>query len=279
MTLLLLQRTDSGTLEPSFMNAINFPAGEAHISVSTESLVHDHVALLQGADSNEILQLAMWANAAHNSGTKPVLLLPYLPGARQDKGIPYGAKVYADLINSMDFKQVVCVDPHSSVMPSLLNNLTIIDSDNLITENVNTLGLAGVICPDQGAHARSERVARALGVPVYYAKKKRNQANGKLSGFECEPLPATGRFLVVDDICDGGGTFMGLADATGLSKDRLELWVTHGVFSGKAAQLNDRYSRVYTTDSHPGATSGKVTAEVFPLMGALTAAIDPVPVG
>jgi ribose-phosphate pyrophosphokinase len=220
------------------------------------------------------MQLAMWANATHNSGTKPVLLLPYLPGARQDKGIPYGVQVYADLINSMDFERVVCIDPHSPVMPGLLNNLTIIDSDLLVKNKVNTDGLVGLICPDQGAHARTERVARALGLPVYYAKKKRNQANGKLSGFECETLPAEGRLLVVDDICDGGGTFMGLAAATGLPKERVELWVTHGVFSGKAAQLHEHYSAIYTTDSHPGAVNGRVEATVVPLLDLMVDALN-----
>lgn len=274
MTLTFMQRTDSGALEPSFINKVTFPAGEAHVAVSTEALVHDHVALLQGADSHELMQLSMWANATHTSGSKPVLLLPYLPGARQDRGIPFGAKVYADMINAMDFARVVCVDPHSPTMPGLLNNLTTIDSDTLIRDNVNTNGLVGVICPDQGAHARTERVAAILGLPVYYAKKMRDFTTGKLSGFQCEELPAEGRFLVVDDICDGGGTFMGLADATGLPKDRLELWITHGVFSGKAAQVNERYGKVYTTDSHPGAVNGRVDATVVPLMDIMLAALE-----
>jgi ribose-phosphate pyrophosphokinase len=150
-------------------------------------------------------------------------------------------------------------------MPSLLNNLIVIDSDKLIRDNVDTDGLVGVICPDQGAHERTERVARTIGLPVYYSKKKRDFNSGHLSGFECEELPADGRLLIVDDICDGGGTFMGIADATGLPKERLELWITHGVFSGKAAQINDRYSRVYTTDSHPGAVNGRVEAIIVPL--------------
>lgn len=274
MTLTLLQRTDSGTLEPSFMNAMTFPAGEAHVSVSTEAIVNDHVALYQGADSHELMQLAMWSDAAHLSGSKPALLMPYLPGARQDHDIPNGSKVYADFINSMDFATVVCVDPHSPVMPSLINNIRIINSDDLIKKHVDTESLAGLICPDKGARERTERVAKLLDLPVYYATKKRNPATGKLSEFHCEELPAEGRFLVVDDICDGGGTFMGLAEATGLPKERLMLWVTHGVFSGRAAQVNDRYGKVYTTDSHPGATTGKVEATVVPLMDVLVEAIQ-----
>jgi len=266
MTLTFAQRTANGILEQSSIKAINFPAGEAHVAVHDDASIYDHVALLQGADSNEIFQLSMWANAVNSIGMNPTLLLPYLPGARQDRGVPFGAKVYADTFNAMGFANVVCVDPHSPVMPSLLNNLTVIDSDTIIRDNVDTEGLVGVICPDQGAHARTERVAATLGLPVYYSKKKRDFSTGKLSGFECEALPAEGRLLIVDDICDGGGTFMGIADATGLPKERVELWVTHGVFSGRAAQINERYNKVYTTDSHPGAFNGRVEATVVPLL-------------
>lgn len=276
MTLTFYERTAGATVEPSAITTMTFPAGEAHVKVDPDAFdpTLDHIAVFNGADSHELVTLAMWADAITLSGGKPILFMPYLPGARQDKGIPYGAKVYADIINSMNAAQVVCVDPHSPKMPGLINNLTILHSDALIKKYINTDGLAGVICPDQGAHERTERVAAALGLPVYYARKTRNQSNGKLSGFECEELPAEGRFLVVDDICDGGGTFMGLADATGLPKERLELWVTHGVFSGKAAQLNDRYSKVYSTTSHPGVTNGKVNVEVFPLLGLMVEALE-----
>lgn len=273
MTLTFAQLATNGNLENSPMRAINFPAGEAHVAVAPEDIKGEHVAILQGADSNELMQLSMWANAAHTSGIKPTLLLPYLPGARQDRGVPFGAKVYADFLNAMDFAHVVCVDPHSPVMASLINNLIIINSDEIIRDNVDTDGIVGVICPDQGAHERTERVAATLGLPVYYSKKKRDFASGKLSGFECEKLPSEGRLLVVDDICDGGGTFMGIADATGLPKERVELWVTHGVFSGKAAQINERYGKVYTTDSHPGATNGRVEAKIVPLVELMMAQI------
>ena len=80
----------------------------------------------------------------------------------------------------------------------------------------------GLICPDAGAAKRTEAVAEALALPVFYARKKRDFATGRLSGFACEPLPPEGRLIVVDDICDGGGTFRGLAEATGLAPQRLD---------------------------------------------------------
>lgn len=86
---------------------------------------------------------------------------------------------------------------------------------------------------------------------MFRAEKHRNPDTGKLDGFSCEPLPETGRFLVVDDICDGGGTFMGLAGSTGLPKERLGLWVSHGVFSGRAPQLAEHFGEIVTSDSYP----------------------------
>jgi ribose-phosphate pyrophosphokinase len=110
----------------------------------------------------------------------------------------------------------------------------------------------GIIAPDAGAAKRANEAATLYQLPVYQALKKRDAATGRLSNFTCETLPSEGKFLVVDDICDGGGTFIGLAKATGLPKERLALWVTHGIFSGKAADLKNFYSAIYTTNSHPG---------------------------
>jgi ribose-phosphate pyrophosphokinase len=117
---------------------------------------------------------------------------------------------------------------------------------------------------------RASRVAAACHLPLYRAEKHRDSDTGKLSGFTCEPLPETGRFLIVDDICDGGGTFMGLAEATGVPKDRLGLYVSHGVFSGSAHLLHNHFGEIVTTDSYApenayGTTPYSVTPRVIPL--------------
>jgi ribose-phosphate pyrophosphokinase len=248
---------------------MRFPAGECH--VRTDQVMDGETPVylyLTGADANDYVTAGMWIDYAHQAGHKVTALIPYLPGARQDRGKPFGAKVYANLINALAADEVVCFDPHSEVMPDLVNNLRIVYSDAVIQKVLRKhLGeYVGVICPDAGAHARTEKVAAALGLPVYYATKRRDFTTGKLTGFECEALPETGKFLVVDDICDGGGTFRGLAASTGLPKDRLDLWVSHGVFSGKAAGLNEHYGNIFTTDSHPGAENPAVGATVTPLI-------------
>jgi ribose-phosphate pyrophosphokinase len=67
------------------------------------------------------------------------------------------------------------------------------------------------------------------------------------------PLPARGRYIIVDDICDGGGTFNLLAHEfkadpqAGASK--LELFVSHGIFSKGLSGIDPVIERVTTTDS------------------------------
>ena len=251
--------------------AMTFPAGEAHIQTDAAAGEIPLYLYLTGADANEYMSAAMWIDYAHQGGHEVKALIPYLPGARQDRGNPFGAKVYANLINAMNADEVVCFDPHSPVMPSLVRNLRVVGAEEVIRRAVRAEldAYAGVICPDEGAKTRSAVTAEALGLPLFHAAKHRDFATGKLSGFTCGKLPAEGRFLVVDDICDGGGTFMGLAEATGLGPERLDLWVSHGVFSGNAGRLKSAYRTVFTTDSHPGAANPDVAASITPLISHL----------
>ncbi|MFK4481384.1 ribose-phosphate pyrophosphokinase [Curtobacterium sp. AB7] len=245
---------------PTF-SAMRFPAGEAHVKVANDTAEPGdltEIATLRGTNGDDLIMLGMWADAVRQRGSMSVALVPYLPGARQDRGLPFGAKVYADILNGFHLDQVIAFDPHSPVIVGLVDNLTVVTSEQVVRDAVVSAPgydggdpYTGIIAPDKGAVLRATAVAEACGLPLYRAEKHRNPDTGKLDGFTCEPLPDTGRFLVVDDICDGGGTFMGLAGSTGLPKERLGLWVSHGVFSGRAAQLADHFGEIVTTDSYP----------------------------
>lgn len=262
MAITLSTRIGPGYITTPSFSMMTFPAGEPHIKVQNDNSDKGElteIATISGCEAADLVTLGMWADASRQRGARTVAVMPYLPGARADRGLPFGASVYATIINGMKLDRVVCFDPHSPVMPGLLNNLTIVDSASVIRREVigradsdrHAQRFAGIIAPDAGAVDRASRVATATHLPLYRALKHRNPDTGKLSGFSCDPLPATGRFLVVDDICDGGGTFMGLAEATGLPRERLGLWVSHGVFSGRAPALADHYSEIWTSDSYP----------------------------
>ena len=251
---------------------MTFPAGEQHIKEHAGDNETPVCVRIDGTDMNEYASAAMWIDLQHQRGAQVTAAIPYLPGARQDRGRPFGAKVYADLINAMHADRVVAVDPHSPVIVELIDNLVVYPLARIVRRAVGKkydghweTPYVGVIAPDAGAVERAGDVAAALHLPLYKASKTRDFETGRLSGFQCEDLPSEGRLLVVDDICDGGGTFRGLAEATGLPKERLDLWVTHGVFSGAADKLRDHFGRIHTTDSHPGHTREGVATHVYPL--------------
>ncbi len=243
------------------VRVLHYPAGEPTV-VSVDNMPADPtavaVAVLRGADSDELLTVLLWSHSMARLGRRRALILPYLPAARADHiehEVGFDAEVYAGLINSGGFSVVVTFDPHSEVMAGLIDNLRVISAADLIARYLPSEirdRLVGVVIPDEGAQVRAGQVASLLGLPTFQAYKHRDFATGKLSGFSCDPLPAEGDVLVVDDICDGGGTFMGLAAAIPERHGDLHLWVTHGVFSGRAVTLLDHYKTVFTTDSHPG---------------------------
>jgi len=271
MTLKFMAKTFEGWTVTSPLEAFTFPAGEAHIKgAEGEQRFAYQIADLRGADSHDLFLLAMWVEACKDRGEKTVIILPYLPAARADRGVPFGAAVYADFLNALGVNQIITLDPHSEVMPRMLGatgrtELTVFPFERIIKRELGNRGdyydhpYVGVIAPDKGAVDRATRAAKKLHVPVFKAEKTRDFETGQLNGFTCEELPAVGKLLLVDDICDGGGTFIGLAEATGLPKERLDLWVTHGIFSKGIKSLCERFDSIYTTDSYPS-----IATEVFP---------------
>lgn len=200
------------------------------------------------------------------------LLLPCLPGARQDRlndtgDMLFTAKSIAAMINARNFRRVICVDPHSDVMPALINNCKIAHPKKILDHLSLDMRYDIVIAPDAGAAKRASAIARHLGVPMVQAWKTRDVKDGSITGFGMESYEIEGcRALVIDDICDGGGTFLGLADILDANNVRADLFVTHGIFSRGTQDLLERYTSVITTDSFIGDHTG---CTVIPVCEAL----------
>lgn len=203
-----------------------------------------------------------WAVLVENlfPGQTRVLALPYLPSARGDKDVPSPAIVNATLAAGAGITDIVTIDPHSPVWlaamraaaPGIREHvlpLADIVASALAADD-GEVGHLGVISPDKGAVERASEVAARLGVPVYVASKNRDPKTGRLTHYSFDVDLAAGNYLVVDDICDGGGTFALLAGAVpdGVV---LDLWVTHGGFTkpNYSAEARAPYRRIYTTDS------------------------------
>lgn len=191
------------------------------------------------------------------------LILPHVPGGRQDRlkwegDWLFTLKYVARLINDMNFPTVVTLDPHSLATTALIDRLLVpeLRIPYLISKVWDKQGqqaptYSGIIAPDAGASKRAETVAKQFEneLPVYYAKKHRDPATNKLSGFSIDDLPSNQHYLVVDDLCDAGGTFLGLAEVIKENSATADLFVTHGLFTKGTEQLAEAYGTLYATDS------------------------------
>ncbi len=186
------------------------------------------------------------------------LLLPYLPGARQDRANPTGdvgfmLQTVARMVNTYRFDEVVVVDPHSEMAGALFDRFRPYPYERLyglLNKETAAVDYHAVIAPDHGAVARANLAAEVLGLPVVQAEKTRDPADGSLSGFAVN-VEKGKHYIVVDDICDGGGTFIGLGDVIWEQGATADLFVTHGIFS-KPRNMRDllrNYERIYTTNT------------------------------
>jgi ribose-phosphate pyrophosphokinase len=66
--------------------------------------------------------------------------------------------------------------------------------------------------------------------------------------------------VITDDICDGGMTFIHVAQRLkALSAERVVLFVTHGIFSKGLGVFDGLIDHFYTTDSFPHPADERIT--------------------
>lgn len=211
-----------------------------------------HTMVVKPNSLNEFVAAMFLVDSIHmQGGWIRHLVLPYVPGARQDRINRTGDWLYtawsiADMINSRNFGKVSILDPHSDVIYKYIKRIHVFPLSKVV-ENLDGSYYSGIIAPDKGAGERAGEVATAMGLDVFYASKTRDVSTGKLSGFSVS-LPQ-GHYLVVDDICDGGGTFVGLGEKIVEQGATADLYVTHGIFAKGVEGLRKFYKNIYTTDS------------------------------
>lgn len=256
-------------LDPTFFpfgkdNAISFESktfsgGEPHIRIHENLSSFKSVCVTHRIQSfNDMGLLLVAVDALKRLGVERIeLLLPYFPGARQDRSMQPGesltVKVYADIINHLGLERVMIFHPHSDVTPALLNNCKVMDNIEFIAEVLKRITANPLlISPDAGALKNTYKLAQTLDVcEVVECSKKRNVKTGVLTDFKVYSDDLKGRdCLIVDDICDGGGTFLGLAKALkDKNAGKLYLAVSHGIFSKGLVDLSNVFTEIFTTDA------------------------------
>ena len=180
------------------------------------------------------------------------LELPYLPYARQDKGIfndqCFAFFVFKNVLTAYLPKSIRILDAHSSAV-NWIPNAEVYYPDTELKQAFEDCE-ADIVCyPDQGA---AEKYA---GNGIYdhlytRAHKERDPATGKITKMELASAAHVKdrKVLIVDDICDGGATFIELARLLRKAGAKeVSLFVSHGIFSRGVRRLNvGGIDRIYT---------------------------------
>ncbi len=188
------------------------------------------------------------------------LTISYLMAARMDRQMtesePFSLRIVAAMLNQAGFRRISIFDPHSDVSTALILRSKAIGNESFVSDCLNHFyqnqiyGNYTLISPDAGALKKIYKVAQFVDAPsVIECSKMRNVKTGQLSDFNTQTLDFQGKTcFIIDDICDGGGTFVGLAALLAQrNAGKIVLIVSHGIFS-KGFDLAN-IDAIYTTNS------------------------------
>lgn len=215
------------------------------------------------------LELIICANQAlKEMGVQKVsLYTPYFLGGRSDRKFEEGTSNYlktvvCPIINSQNFHRVTVLDPHSDVIEACLNNFKGIDTidfaeqvlkDVLAHSKPEFSDSLVLVSPDAGALKKVFKIQKATKIQNLVIGSKNRDVKGQITHTSISGLEniniSNATYVIFDDICDGGRTFLELAKVIKKEKEdaRIVLAVTHGLFT-KGLPI-EHVDHVYTTDS------------------------------
>ena len=247
-----------------------YPGGEVGVRALRQPPPARLLSRVHGSD--DLLALVMFLAAVR--GQVQHVCIPYLPYGRQDRvavaGDPIAIDVLAELLATTGVRSFATVDAHSpasvaaftKVGATLTNESATPWLDRYLAPLRTRDGQpVWFVAPDKGARTRTTAAAAALTRPgrtigVVHCEKVRDPQTGKLQGFRVaddspQALGSDPLVVIVDDICDGGGTFLGVAQAlrTTYGPVPLHLWTTHGIHSKGLDELATAFTTIGCTDS------------------------------
>lgn len=241
-------------------NRFRFPDGQPHFKLEAlESYARDCVTIEVAIKSPaDLFDVILASDVLDKQGFYEVRLdIRYLMGARMDRPIsldqPATLTRVSDLVNYNGFSRVRILDVHSEIALKEIDHTENLLPVDIIHKVMLACGRYVLpVIPDKGAVPRVQAILRAINYdgPAIHCLKVRDSQTGKLSGFEVRhPELVDKDVLIIDDICDGGGTFVGLAaELRKHGAQTVSLFVTHGIFSGTMPLVG--IDNIYTTDSY-----------------------------
>ena len=258
---------------------MTFPDSQPHVRLSGIER-NEFVDVFHSIrSSDDMIVLMMISNALQQMNcAKATLHISYLMGARYDRlmveGDSIDFEVISRMINQCGFSQVKVLDLHNPIAGyKWLDRYVDVNNDLLVENFVNYVTKSSqneihidpievMIIPDTGAVDKSMNTRDKFfrGCLVVMCKKSRDLTTGHITLQVINPEICEGRSVViVDDLCDGGGTFLAIRDQ--INPRQATLIVTHGIFSKGISKLEEKFDCIVTTNSFRD--NSKLSKKIF----------------
>lgn len=215
---------------------------------------------------------ALTAMNVIGSPERLIINMPYLPFARADRifevGNPEPLVIFLRDEVWESFSEIHITDPHNMEAIENLASHAFLESlhvrtqaDAFIGELTQKFKLSSdeeswvIVAPDEGSSKKVASISDAMlklqrPHEVLQASKKRDPSNGRIIGTTIPDVDLTGKLcIIVDDIADGAGTFIPLAECLkNAGAATVVLYVTHGIFSRQLAILDPAIDQVYCSN-------------------------------
>lgn len=283
------------SLNGDIVNIGSFPNGECYCDIDSDKVKCNHNEFnfieMRFENDEDILFLSFLKDYLDDlMPNKPCdLFMPYIPYSRMDRveeNRLFTLKYFAKIVNRLNFRRVVVMEPHSDVSSALIDRIVVVNESDFLAKIAmrDSIGLVGdawlkkdgfndigynlenlyniaknsgvyIVLPDYGAE---KRYKKQIDYPkILTCSKDRAFNDGKIRStviHGVENARDCKIAIIVDDLCSKGGTFMGVADALRCEIPTIEkvvLCVTHcenNIFNGFVLSSNV-IDMVYTTDS------------------------------
>lgn len=259
MQILNLANLDKSDIKYSISR---FPDGEVQITLNEFSRKDNITVICRVTSAEDLFILCQINDILTRHGVEWNLKILYLMGMRMDRVMdfsrPFTLQIIANIIKQFSCNCISVLEAHSHRAYSMLgaSEYSYLMPEELVVGSIACSEKYNLVLPDEGAYKRIGNFLSQHKITAVVCQKKRDVETGQLLGFQVmNPevvLNATKPLLIVDDLCDGGGTFCGIAaEIRKIRPDiKINICVTHMVNPKGIENLSKNFDHVWFTNSY-----------------------------
>ncbi len=250
-----------------------FPDGHKHIELKSGFNKENYINVVCRINNGDDLFILIQVNDILSINDMRIneLSIKYLFTARCDRrfsiGEAYDLKIIGNILQQFDIDKIKILDIHSQKFSSYIRYEDKFALNSRFTLSKINYKKYRLCFPDEGAFNRlieymsydtflnglCDYIAKVK--PIICNKIRKKDLDGNVRIFteiKSKPRRSNNKpILVVDDLCDGGGTFISVAkELRELNPPKLSLFVTHAIQLAGIEKVSKVYDEVYITNSY-----------------------------